>query len=97
MEAPFYPTCMVALVVKNPPAKAGDARIVRSSPGLGRSPGEGMTIHSSILAWRIPGKKAVWSTADHGVSKSRKQLSNLTHTQISHTPGASCSEDKISK
>ena len=25
-----------------------------SIPGLGRSPGEGMTIHSSILAWKIP-------------------------------------------
>ena len=23
-------------------------------PGLGRSPGEGMATHSSILAWRIP-------------------------------------------
>ena len=25
-----------------------------SVSGLGRSPGEGMTTHSSILAWRIP-------------------------------------------
>ena len=25
-----------------------------STPGWGRSPGEGMTTHSSILAWRIP-------------------------------------------
>ena len=25
-----------------------------SIPELGRSPGEGMAIHSSILAWRIP-------------------------------------------
>ena len=25
-----------------------------SIPGLGRSPGEGTTTHSSILAWRIP-------------------------------------------
>ena len=25
-----------------------------SIPGLGRSPGEGMATHSSILAWRIP-------------------------------------------
>ena len=31
----------VALVVKNPPAKAGDARDVGSIPGLGRSPGVG--------------------------------------------------------
>ena len=29
------------LVVKNPPAKAGDTRDVGSIPGSGRSPGEG--------------------------------------------------------
>ena len=38
-------------MVKNLPANAGDAG---SLPGLGRSPGEGMTTHSSILAWKIP-------------------------------------------
>ena len=31
----------VALVVKNPPANAGDIRDMGSVPGLGRSPGEG--------------------------------------------------------
>ena len=31
----------VALVVKNPPAKAGDVRDAGLIPGLGRSPGEG--------------------------------------------------------
>ena len=31
----------VALVVKNPPASAGDARDAGSIPGLGRSPGGG--------------------------------------------------------
>ena len=31
----------VALVVKNPPAKAGDERDVDSIPASGRSPGEG--------------------------------------------------------
>ena len=30
----------MALVVKNPPANAGDTRDVGSVPGLGRSPGE---------------------------------------------------------
>ena len=38
-------------VVDNPPVNAGDAW---SIPGSGRSPGEGMATHSSILAWRIP-------------------------------------------
>ena len=31
----------MALVVKNPPANAGDARDAGSIPGLGRFPGEG--------------------------------------------------------
>ena len=31
----------VVLVVKNPPANAGDVRNVSSTPGLGRSPGGG--------------------------------------------------------
>ena len=31
----------VALMVKNPSADAGDARDMRSIPGLGRSPGVG--------------------------------------------------------
>ena len=43
----------VAPVVKNRPANAKDARDAGSNPGLGRSPGEGMATHPSILAWRI--------------------------------------------
>ena len=46
---------MVALVVKNPPAKAGDIRDLGSIPGSGRSPGGGgHGNHSNILTWRIP-------------------------------------------
>ena len=45
---------MGALVVKNPPASAGDIRDVGSIPGLGRSLEESMATHSSVLAWRIP-------------------------------------------
>ena len=44
----------VVLVMKNPPANAGDVRDISSIPGWGRSPGGGMATHSSILAWRIP-------------------------------------------
>ena len=43
----------MALVVKNPPANAGDIRAMGLIPGSGRFPGAG-TIHTSILAWRIP-------------------------------------------
>ena len=38
----------VALVVKNPPAIAGDIRDVGSVPGLGRSPGGG---HGNLLQY----------------------------------------------
>ena len=41
-------------MVKNLPTNAGDARDLGSIPGLGRSPGEEMATHSSILAWKIP-------------------------------------------
>ena len=42
------------LVVKNPPAKASDARDPDLIPGSGRTPEKEMAVHSSILACRIP-------------------------------------------
>ena len=54
MVSPISGASQVALVVKNLPANAGDIRDAVSVPWLGRSPGEGMATHSSILAWRIP-------------------------------------------
>ena len=44
----------VVLMVKNPPANAGDIRDVGSIPGSGNPLEEGMATHSSILAWGIP-------------------------------------------
>ena len=44
----------VALVVRNPPASAGDLRDLGSFPGAEDSLEEGMATHSSIYAWRIP-------------------------------------------
>ena len=44
----------VALVVKNPPAGAGEFRDVGSIPSWEDPLEEGMAAHSSILAWRIP-------------------------------------------
>ena len=44
----------MARAVKNPPANAGDTKDAGSIPVLGRSPGEGHSNHSSVLAWRIP-------------------------------------------
>ena len=93
---PFLPLChslrplylllraaQVALVVKNPPASAGDARDVGSVPGLGRSPGGG---HGSPTSIFLPGESqdrgALWATA-HRVTKSHTRLKRLgTHTPL---------------
>ena len=41
-----------------------------SIPGSGRSPGEGMATHSSILAWRIPWTEEPGATI-HRAAKSQ--------------------------
>ena len=44
----------MALVVKNPPAKAGDTKDMGLILG-GEDPlEEGIATHSSVLAWRVP-------------------------------------------
>ena len=44
----------MALVVKNPPANAGDQEMWVQSLGWEDPLKEEMATHSSILAWRIP-------------------------------------------
>ena len=44
----------MALVVKNPPANAGDIRDTGFSPGLGRSAGGRHGNPLQYFAWRIP-------------------------------------------
>ena len=44
----------VALVVKNLPASAGDARDTSLIPGREDPLGKGMATPSNILAWKIP-------------------------------------------
>ena len=67
---------MVALVVKNPPASAGDPRGWGSIPGSGRSPGEG---HGNPLQYscleNLMDRRAWWATV-HGVTNSQTQLSD---------------------
>ena len=62
----------VAVLVKNPPASAGDVRDTGSTPGSGRSPGGGHA--NSSIAWRIPMDRGVWWTIVHGVTESRTQV-----------------------
>ena len=64
-------------MVKNPPVKAGDAGGVIS--GSGRSPGEEMATHSSILAWENAKDRGTWWATVHGTAESQTRLSD-THT-----------------
>ena len=42
---------------------------------------QGMTTHSSILAWRIPIDRGTRQATVHGVTKSQTRLSDYAHTQ----------------
>ena len=66
---------IIALVVKNPPANAGDIRDPGSIPGMERSPGEehGNPLQYSCL--ENPMDRGVWTTV-HVVAKSWTRLSN---------------------
>ena len=63
----------VGLVVKNPPANAGD---VGSIPGLGRSPGGGNGNPFQYSYLGNPMDRGAWRAIVHGVAKSHTRLSN---------------------
>ena len=72
-----------ALVVKIPPANAGDIRDVGSIPGSGRSPGGG---HGSPLQYSClenPMDRGAWRATVHGVTN-RHDGSNL-HARTVYT------------
>ena len=64
----------VALVVKNPPASAGDGRNRALTPGSGRSPGggHGNPLHCSCL--ENPMDRGTWWVTVHRVAKSQTRL-----------------------
>ena len=64
----------VVLVVKNPPASAGDVRDTGLIPGSGRFPGGG---HGKPLQYSCLGNsmdKGAWQAIAHGVTKVRHDL-----------------------
>ena len=61
----------VALVVKNPPANAGDARNVGSIPGLRRSTGEGNGNPLQYAFLENSMDRGAWQATVRGVAKSR--------------------------
>ena len=62
------------VVVKNPPASAGNSRDVASVPGLGRSPGGGNGNPLQYSCLGNPTDREVWRATVHGVAKSWTQL-----------------------
>ena len=67
----------MALVVKNPPANAGDIRAAGSIPGLGRSPGGGNGNPLPYSCLGNPMDRGAWQAAAHRVTKNWTQLSNI--------------------
>jgi len=59
----------VALLVKNPPADAGDTRDADSIPGLGRSSGEGRGNPRQYSCLENPMDKGAWWATVHGVAE----------------------------
>ena len=69
----FYAS-QVVLVVKNPPAKAGDVRDTGSIPGSGRSLEEGMETIPGLLSMENPTDRGASLAIVHRVTKSWTQL-----------------------
>ena len=68
---------VVALVIKNLPASAGNIRDTGSTPRLGRSPGGG---HGNPLQYSCLEKsmdRGAWRVAVHRAAKSQTQLRQL--------------------
>ena len=70
----------MVLVVKNPPASAGDAIDTDSIPGSGRCPGGGDGTTLQYLCLENSMGSGAWWAAVHVAAKSYTQLS--THTRI---------------
>ena len=77
--SPSSRASQVVLVVRNLPARAGDARNVGSILGLGRSPGEGNGNPLQYSCLKNHMDRGGWWATVHGVTKSLTRLSTHTH------------------
>ena len=71
----------VAVVVKSPPANAGDVGDVGLIPGWEDPLEEETAAHSSVLAWRIPWTEEPGGLQSTGSQRFRRDWSKLAHTQ----------------
>ena len=68
----------VMLVVKNPPANAGDIRDTGSVPVSRRSPGRGNSNPLQYSCLENPMDKGAWQATVYRVTKSQTQLEGLS-------------------
>ena len=68
----------VVLVVKNPPANAGDIRDANSIPGKGRSPGRGHGNPLQYSCLKNSMDRGVWRATVHRVAHSQIQLKQIS-------------------
>ena len=64
----------VMLVVKNPPASAGDTGDTGSIPGSGRSPGEGNGNPLQCCCLENPMDRGAWWASVHGLTRVGREL-----------------------
>ena len=83
----FYLTsALVAQLVKNPPAIAGDTRDIGSIPGSVRFPGGENDNLLQYFCLESSMERESWQATVHGVAKSQTQLqSTHTHTRGKHS------------
>ena len=63
-------------VIKNPHINAGDAGVVGSIPGWGRSPERGNGNPLQYSCWENPTDRGAWWATVCGATKSQTQLSD---------------------
>ena len=61
----------MVLVVKSPPAKAGDVRDTGSIPGFGKSLGGGIGNPLQYSCLKNSVDRGAWWATDHGVAKNQ--------------------------
>ena len=68
----------VALMVKNPPANAGEVRDTGSIPGSGRYPGGGHGKPPQYACLENPMDREAWQATVYRVTKSRTRVKGLS-------------------
>ena len=85
------------LMVKNPPANAGDIRDARSILELGRSPGGGLGNPLQYSCLENPMNRRTWQAMVHRVTKSQTQLKQLSTHAVRDPQREACRNSSRSR